>query len=248
MIDVILVLNAGSSSIKFSAYKIDQGRPELDLHGKIEEIYTAPCFIARDASGESIGAKQWGAETCLGHEGAIAYLGEFLRSHRDGRRLVAVAHRVVHGGAEFSSPVRVDAQVTEKLERLIPLAPLHQPHNLKPIDTLVAAPPGPAAGRLLRHGVSPRPAGSGAGIRAAGFHHRTWRAALRISRPVLRIHRQRPARVRSEGRGGPHVVAHLGNGSSMCAMAGGKASRARWASPRSTACRWARAAAVSIPA
>lgn len=222
MIDVILVLNAGSSSIKFSAYKIDQGRPELDLHGKIEEIYTAPCFIARDASGESIGAKQWGAETCLGHEGAIAYLGEFLRSHRDGRRLVAVAHRVVHGGAEFSSPVRVDAQVTEKLERLIPLAPLHQPHNLKPIRTIAERQPQLpqfACFDTAFHHDQPEvarafalPAAIAAhGVRRYGFHGLSYEY----------IARELP-RVEPKAEAGRVVVAHLGNGASMCALQAGK--------------------------
>lgn len=222
MIDVILVLNAGSSSIKFSAFKLENGQPELDLCGKIEGIYTAPRFAAFDASGASIGKKSWDEGQTVGHEGAIAYLGEFLRSQHEGRRLAAVGHRVVHGGAEFSQAVRVDAQVLGKLEDLIPLAPLHQPHNLKPIRTIAERQPQlpqfacfdtafhcgqPEVGQAFA-----LPAAiTGRGVRRYGFH------GLSYEYIAGELPRFEPKAV-----AGRVVVAHLGNGASMCALAAGR--------------------------
>jgi len=222
MIDVILVLNAGSSSIKFSAFKLEEGRPELDLCGRIEGIYTAPRFTACDASGASIGEKSWDEGQALGHEGAIAYLGEFLRGHHDGRRLAAVSHRVVHGGAEFSQAVRIDAQVLDKLERLIPLAPLHQPHNLKPIRTIAERQPQLpqfACFDTAFHRGQPEvgqafalPAAiTAAGVRRYGFHGLSYEY---IAGELPRFDPKAAA--------GRVVVAHLGNGASMCALAAGR--------------------------
>ena len=134
MADAILVLNAGSSSIKFSAFDADSDNLALLLGGQIEGLYTAPRFSAEDADGADIGSKVWGDGVELGHAGAITYLIEFLRDHRGNHKLVAVGHRVVHGGVEFSEAVLVTAEVMSALGKLTPLAPLHQPHNLKPVD------------------------------------------------------------------------------------------------------------------
>ncbi|CAB3808770.1 Acetate kinase [Paraburkholderia ultramafica] len=222
MIDVILVLNAGSSSIKFSAYKIDDGRPGLDLCGQIEGIYTAPRFKAFDASGASIGKNLWEEGTELGHEGAIAYLGEFLRDHHEGRRLAAVGHRVVHGGAEFSQAVRIDAQVIEKLESLIPLAPLHQPHNLKPIRIIAELEPQvpqfACFDTAFHHGqrevaqAFALPAAiTERGVRRYGFHGLSYEYIA-----------SELARFEPKAAAGRVVVAHLGNGASMCAIDAGR--------------------------
>src|SRR4051812_4798961 len=133
MADAILVLNAGSSSIKFSVFAKNDEALDLAFRGQIESLYTSPRFTAEDAAGASTGSFSWDAGTQLGHEGAIAHLADFLRGHRGSYKLVAVGHRVVHGGMAFSEPVRVDSGVLEKLDKLAPLAPLHQPHNIKPI-------------------------------------------------------------------------------------------------------------------
>ena len=98
MADVILVLNAGSSSIKFSVFDATGGGLELLLRGQIEGLYTAARFGATDRRGASVGAKAWEPGAGLGHGGAIAFLADFLRSHGEGLRLAAVGHRVVHGG------------------------------------------------------------------------------------------------------------------------------------------------------
>src|SRR5689334_14532887 len=133
MSDALLVLNAGSSSIKFSVFAESADDLKLVFRGQIEGLYTAPAFSASNAAGESLGKFSWEKGTRLGHEGGVAHIVDFLREHRENYRLVAVGHRVVHGGVEFAEPVRVDAAVIEKLDRLVPLAPLHQPHNLAPI-------------------------------------------------------------------------------------------------------------------
>jgi hypothetical protein len=133
--------------------------------------------------------------------------------------------------------------VVEDAAQFVPLAPLHQPHNLAPIRALLSARPESAAGGLLRHRLPPRAARAGADVRAAAGASRRRRAALRLPRPVLRVHRLGAAGLDPRAPAGRTVVLHLGNGASMCALRAAAASPARWASPRSTACRWARAAA-----
>src|SRR6185503_4005998 len=91
---------------------------------------------AHDPAGRVVAEKAWG-RTTLGHDGAVEYLGRFLSQHLADHRLVGAGHRVVHGGLEFTAPVRVTAKTLEALERFIPLAPLHQPHNLSPIARLL---------------------------------------------------------------------------------------------------------------
>ena len=135
MTDVNLVLNAGSSSIKFSAFATQGGGGlELVLRGQVEGLFTAPRFKATDAQGTEVGAHAWGEGVALGHEGAIGHLAQFLRAHKEGYELTAVGHRVVHGGLAFSQATRITPAVIQALEKLIPLAPLHQPHNLKAIE------------------------------------------------------------------------------------------------------------------
>ena len=136
MDDVILVLNSGSSSIKFSVFVERADQLALKFRGQVEGLYGSPRFIARDSAGAELGAHNWGEGFRLGHEGAVAYLTEFLSARREDNHLTAVGHRVVHGGYEFSFPTLVSPQVLAKLEVYIPLAPLHQPHNLVPIRIL----------------------------------------------------------------------------------------------------------------
>jgi acetate kinase len=134
--DVILVLNSGSSSIKFSVFAERSDRLEVKFRGQVEGLYSSPRFIATNSAGKEIGAQDWGQDVRLGHEGATSYLTAFLCGQRDENRLIGVGHRVVHGGQEFSSSTLVSMEVLAKLEKLIPLAPLHQPHNLAPIHLI----------------------------------------------------------------------------------------------------------------
>ena len=135
----ILVLNAGSSSIKFLLFAGAGGALEPVIRGQVEGLHTSPRFVARDAKGARLAERSWGEGVRLGHEGAVTHLADFLREQGRARGigLHAVGHRVVHGGPEYAQPVRIDARVLSSLESFVPLAPLHQPHNLAPIRTLL---------------------------------------------------------------------------------------------------------------
>src|SRR5437879_5543046 len=122
MADALVVLNAGSSSLKFAVFgETLGGEPELVARGQLEGILTAPRFLARDGSGKVIGERSWGAGTELGHQGAIGFLFAWGRGGAlPGHRIVAAGHRLVHGGLRYTRPVLVDAEVLAALEELIP--------------------------------------------------------------------------------------------------------------------------------
>lgn len=221
MNDAILVLNAGSSSIKFSVFGVAADALRLQVRGQIEGLYTAPRFSARDADGTVLGEKSWPADSKLGHDGALDYLSVFLRQQAAQLQLVGVGHRVVHGGREYTRPVPADRNVLAILERLIPLAPLHQPHNLTPIRLLLERWPelpqvacfdtafhatNPPVARLF---ALPREL-SEAGVQRYGFHGLSYEyiaAVLADFDPTAAA--------------GRSVVLHLGNGASMCALNNG---------------------------
>jgi acetate kinase len=224
MRDAILVLNAGSSSIKFLVFAEDGGRLAPVVRGQIEGIHTAPRFVARDPAGKTVAEKSWGEGVKLGHDGAVAHLADFLRGEaRDlGLQLAAVGHRVVHGGPEFARPVRLDRNVLGALEKFVPLAPLHQPHNLAPIRMLLERRPElpqVACFDTSFHATNPDIARRfaipaelhDAGVRRYGFHGLSYEYIA----SVLRDYDARAAAGRT-------VVLHLGNGSSMCALENGR--------------------------
>jgi acetate kinase len=217
----ILVLNAGSSSVKFLLFA-EQGDDLMpQIRGQIEAIHTSPHFIARTRQG-MVAEKFWGDGVALGHAGAVAHLAEFLRGYANGFELEAVGHRVVHGGPDYVRPVALDRAVLAALEKLVPLAPLHQPHNLAPIRTLFERRPDlpqvacfDTAFHSTNPDVAQRFAIPGelhdAGVRRYGFHGLSYEYIA----SVLAEHDEQAA-------GGRTVVCHLGNGSSMCALKAGK--------------------------
>jgi acetate kinase len=218
----ILVLNAGSSSLKFSAFLIRGAELELWLRGQAEALYTDPKFIAKDAAGRTVSEQKWDKGHSIGHEGAIAHLIQFLRSNRGDHQLVAVGHRVVHGGLEFSEPTRLSREVVAQLEKFVPLAPLHQPHNLAPIRFVLEQIPGlpqVACFDTAFHRTQPEMAQAFAlpasitdrGVRRYGFHGLSYEYIASVLPSV-------DARAAA----GRVAVAHLGNGASMCAMVAGK--------------------------
>lgn len=222
MADVILVLNAGSSSIKFSVFEVRPNAQELLLRGQIEGLHTAPRFVAKDPAGATIGERTWPEGTRLGHAGAIDYMVGFLREKHKEHRLIAVGHRVVHGGLEFSEPTFVTAEVISRLEKFVPLAPLHQPHNLLPIRIVAERRPElpqVACFDTAFHRAQPEVAQAFAlpaaiterGVRRYGFHGLSYEY-IASALPQL------DARAAA----GRVVVFHLGNGASMCAMRAGK--------------------------
>lgn len=222
MIDVILVLNAGSSSIKFRVFEVDHGL-RLAMRGLVEGLNARPSFRVVNAAGE---VTRYELDTPhgeeLGHEGAVAHIGDFLRSHGEGHAVKAVGHRVVHGGQRFTSSVLATPAIVDELEKLSPLAPLHQPHNLAPIRIIhrrrpelpqVACfdtafhrnQPDVAQAYALPSSITER------GVRRYGFHGLSYEYIATV------LSDYSPAA--AEGR---TVVAHLGNGASMCAMVGGR--------------------------
>jgi acetate kinase len=222
MADLILVLNAGSSSIKYCAYDPAGREPTLVLKGQIEGLNTSPHFVASDPEGKQVAEQKWEQGAELGHEGGLKYIGDFLRGHREGHKLVAIGHRVVHGGMEFTQPTLVTPMVLDKLARLVPLAPLHQPHNLLPIRIMAGLRPDlpqVACFDTAFHRAQPETAQAFAlpasvterGVRRYGFHGLSYEY---IASALPRIAPQ--------AAGGKTVVAHLGNGASMCAIQAGR--------------------------
>jgi acetate kinase len=222
MAKLILVLNAGSSSIKFCAFDADSEALDLVLHGQAEGIYSIPHFVASDRSGATVAEKSWDKSAGLGHQGALEYIADFLLSHREDNQLIAVGHRVVHGGMDFDGPVLVSQSVIERLARLTALAPLHQPHNLAPIRILAEMRPQlpqVACFDTAFHRSQPELAQAYAlpafitehGVRRYGFHGLSYEYIASVL----------PA-IAPRAATGRTVVAHLGNGCSMCALNHGK--------------------------
>ena len=154
--EALLVLNAGSSSLKFSVYQV--GAPEgpdakrklkLLVSGVLEELGHAARFHVKDSQGQMLDELAWPEPAPapgpgpLGHSGAIDFLTQWLREHNGGgMRLIGVGHRVVHGGVRYANPVLLGPEVLGELQALSPLAPLHQPHNLLPIRLIEQRLPG----------------------------------------------------------------------------------------------------------
>ena len=155
--DTILVVNAGSSSVKFQVFAIEgEGALRRQIKGQMDGIGSRPRLRASGPTGDPLTDRAYPIEAVPDVPAAMAVAGAWLRDELN-INPIAVGHRVVHGGPEYDRPVLVDHAVVARLERYVSLAPLHQPHNLAPIRTLLEQFPDAAAGRLLRYRVSPRP-------------------------------------------------------------------------------------------
>lgn len=221
MPDTIAVLNAGSSSLKFSVFGVGETLT-LNVRGQVEGIGTAPRFVAKDPSGAVVAEQSWGGSDAIDHAGAVEHLFSYLATDLKRGKLLAVGHRVVHGGTRYGAPVRVDAAVIDALAELVPLAPLHQPHNLTPIRAIAARMPAlpqvACFDTAFHHDQPPLaqafalpPEITGQGVRRYGFHGLSYEYVA----GAMRTLDMRAA-------AGRVVVAHLGNGASMCAMADGR--------------------------
>jgi acetate kinase len=222
MADAIAVLNAGSSSIKFSVYAQAGGDLALVVRGQAEAIQTAPRFVAKNPAGETLSTHAWDEGTVLGHDGALEHIVSFVRGQLGNQGLAGIGHRVVHGGLAYAQPVRVDRKVLDDLAQFIPLAPLHQPHNLTPIRLLLerrADLPQVACFDTAFHRTQPELAQMfalprdlhDAGVRRYGFHGLSYEYIASVL-PQLD----------SKAAQGRTVVCHLGNGASMCALSAGR--------------------------
>jgi acetate kinase len=198
MSDAILVLNAGSSSLKYSAFAVSEGR--LLTRGRLAGLGTAESE----------------------HERALSEVFGRVRAELSGNRVVAVGHRIVHGGTGFAGPVRIDASVMGELEALVPLAPLHQPHNLAAVRAVRLSHPGipqVACFDTSFHRTQPDVAQrfglprrfTEEGVIRYGFHG--------LSYEYIAGELPKYDAAAAQGR---TIVAHLGNGASLCAMRGGR--------------------------
>jgi len=217
--DAILVINAGSSSTKFSIFPGEKRliRQDLVCEGECEGIGHRGHFTAKDGAGASLVDELLPEPTT--HEAALAALLRWLANRFPDLRLVAAGHRVVHGGSVYTAPVRIDASVIAELTRLIPLAPLHEPHHLAAIAALSklhpALPQIACFDTAFHHTESevatafalPRRL-TAEGIRRYGFHGLSYEYIASVLPDILG-----PAA--ADGR---VIVAHLGSGASMCAM------------------------------
>lgn len=220
----ILVINAGSSSSKFSVYVMDGGLHFI-TKGQVEGIGVGvqPHFSAVNAKGETVADELWPSfEVGKRHSSLLRLLIDWIEDHLGDATLKAVGHRVVHGGSGFDAPVVVTPEIFEDLKGLIPLAPLHQPHNIGPIETLHEMHPElpqVACFDTAFHTTKRREASLlgiprkylDAGVRRYGFHGLSYEYIA-----------HKLAEVAPQVAKGRVVVAHLGSGASMCGIKGGK--------------------------
>ena len=196
----VLVVNAGSSSVKFQVFEI-VGADEIKplIRGEMDGIGVRPRLRARDADGAQLIDQQYPAGDVPNVPTAIRTAGTWLRNNRK-LKLIAVGHRVVHGGPHYDRPVLVDDAVLAELERFVPLAPLHQPNNLAPIRAIrerLPDLPQVACFDTAFHRGHQRGRGSLCHSRGALCRGR---APLRLPRPVLRVRRRRLRGDRSDDR------------------------------------------------
>jgi acetate kinase len=220
----LLVINAGSSSIKFAIYQKEASSAGLlaDAAGQIEGISSQPRFTVKNSSDDVLVDRKLTADEARNHMDAITIIRAWLSEYLTDGILLAVGHRVVHGGQYYSVPVLIDAKILMELENLIPLAPLHQPHNLATIRALLETMPTlpqVACFDTAFHRTQPAVAQRFAiprrfaeeGIRHYGFHGLSYEYIASIL-PTLE-----PTLVDAR-----IIIAHLGSGASLCAIHNGR--------------------------
>lgn len=221
----VLVLNAGSSSLKFALFAIDPALADSPvLIGQVDGIGATPELIAKTAGGETFKEPvvTAGGQSAQ-HRDALDHLFGWLARHNPQLEIVAAGHRVVHGGERYSAPLLLDDEAMAALDALVPLAPLHQPHNLRAVRAVSALMPDipqvacfdtafhrsqPAIAQAY---ALPR-ALSAEGIKRYGFHGLSYDF---VARQLVRV-------VGADQAAGAVVIAHLGNGASMCALRDGR--------------------------
>ena len=220
--DTILVVNAGSSSVKFQIFSAEgEGKLRRQIKGQMDGVGSRPRLRASGASGDTLADRAYPIESVSDIPAALRTAGDWLRNEL---RInpIAVGHRVVHGGPDYDRPVLIDHGVAARLERLVALAPLHQPHNLAPIRSLLGSSPtlpqvacfDTAFHRthdaVADHYAIPHQLHA-EGVRRYGFHGLSYEYIARTL-----------PKVAPEIAKGRVIVAHLGSGASMCALKGGR--------------------------
>ena len=216
----IAVINAGSSSIKFGLFEVEREQ-RLLYRGQIANLGVDPRMTVEDADGKGVLENSWGAKD-LDHRSATKVILETAIGLLGGKPVTGVGHRVVHGGTHFSGPTLITKDVIAKLKTLCPLAPLHQPHNIAPIEAIHAAAPHitqvacfdtafhQTQQPLAYSFALPREL-TDSGIRRYGFHG--------LSYEYVSGHLKEVAPDQADGR---IIIAHLGNGASLCALHHGR--------------------------
>jgi acetate kinase len=218
--DAILVVNAGSSSLKFEVFAIDGPLQRL-VEGQMEGIGTTPKLRASGSDGRKLLEQGYPAAEVADLPAATRVVGAWLRETQ-GVSLAAVGHRVVHGGPDYDSPTRLDETVIERLERYVPLAPLHQPNNLAPIRAFMQRWPNlpqiacfdtafhRGHSSVADHYAIPERFHE-QGVRRYGFHGLSYEYVS-----------GRLGEIAPDLAGGRVIIAHLGSGASMCAIQNGR--------------------------
>ena len=217
MTDAIIVINAGSTSLKFGAYGTDATRsPPLLCRGEIDGMNDDPHFIVKDSGGRLLATHGWGKAHAIDHKTALHFVITWLESKLADTKIVAAGHRIVLGGARFEAPTRIDDDVLDFLDSLVVMEPSHQPYNVRGARALAEAFPGlpqVACFDTSFHRTMPAVAQTyalpkdvrDAGVRHWGYHGISYdyisRQLPKLSPDARRV-----------------VVAHLGGGASMCAM------------------------------
>ncbi len=219
--DAIVVVNAGSTSLKFGAYAVDATRSlPLLCRGQIDSMENDPRFVVMNAAGKQLGAHEWGKDGAIDHKKALHFVITWLEANLGDSKVIAAGHRVVLGGARFEAPVRIEGDVLDYLESLVVMEPSHQPYNVLGARALAEAFPGlpqVACFDSSFHRTMPEVAQiyalpqdvRDAGVRHWGYHGISYDY---ISRQVPKFAPQ-ARRV---------IAAHLGGGASMCAMLDGR--------------------------
>ena len=222
MDDYALVLNAGSSSLKFCVFqRLSEKDWQVASRGQIEGIGTAPRLSAKDARGVVLAGNSLDATVSDGHA-AIDALASWLRSKWHGAHVLGIGHRVVHGGMRYGQPVLVTRQILSHLYEVVPLAPLHQPYNLAAIDAVFERMPdvpqiacfdtGFHSGHSQVADLIPLPRNiCKSGLQRYGFHGLSYEYIASVLPEVA-----------PEIAKGRVIVAHLGSGASLCALNDGK--------------------------
>ena len=221
MSEAIVVFNAGSTSLKFGAYAVDEtaSLPLLCL-GRIDSMQGDPHFVVKDAAGKPMDAHEWGDGHTIDHRTAMHFILTWLETHLDGTKVTAAGHRVVLGGTRFEIPVRIDGDVLDYLDSLTAMEPSHQPFNVRGARAFAEAFPGlpqVACFDTSFHRTMPEVAQTyalpqevrDAGVRHWGYHGISYDY---ISRQVPKF---APDARRV-------IAAHLGGGASLCAMLDGR--------------------------
>jgi len=221
MNEVIVVFNAGSTSLKFGAYAVEATESlSLRCEGQIDSMQGDPRFIVKNAAGEVLGANEWGKGHTIDHRIALHFVIGWLETNLAKTKVIAAGHRVVLGGTRFDGPVRIEGDVLDYLDSLCAIEPSHQPFNVHGARALAEAFPGlpqVACFDTSFHRTMPEVAQTyalpqdvrDAGVRHWGYHGISYDY---ISRQVPKF---APDARRV-------IAAHLGGGASLCAMLDGR--------------------------